>query len=70
MNESVLGKPSLRKKNYGIFHNRSDPTSTFPIKPKLWRILKNINYFMTSKSGLVLKFLNYGIDIAETQPQL
>ena len=26
-----------------------------PFWPKLWKILKNINYFMASKSGLVLK---------------
>ena len=40
--------------------------------PKLWKILKNINYFMASKSGLVLKkkciFLNYGICITDPSP--
>ena len=28
-----------------------------PFWPKLWKILKNINYFMTSKSGLVAPLL-------------
>ena len=27
-----------------------------PIWPKLWKILKNINYFMASKSDLALKY--------------
>ena len=43
------------KKNYGKFHNRSDPPLTPLFWQKLWKILKNINYFMASKSGLVLK---------------
>ena len=43
---------SFIKKNYGKFHNRSDSP---PILAKIMEILKNINYFMPSKSGLVLK---------------
>ena len=43
------------KENYGKFHNRSAPPPPPLFWPKLWKILKNINYFMASKSGLVLK---------------
>ena len=45
--ESRLEKPSLKKKNYGKFHNRSDPP--------FFVFGQNINYFMASKCGLILK---------------
>ena len=49
-----LGKPSLKLKimEFSIIGLTPLPP---PFWPKLWKILKNINYFMASKSGLVLK---------------
>ena len=52
-----LRKPSF-KKIKKIMENSIiglTPPSPPPFWPKLWKILKNINYFMASKSGLVLK---------------
>ena len=46
----------IEKKNYGKFHNQSD--SIF--WPKLWKILKNINYFLSSKCGLNIE-INFKI---------
>ena len=41
-----------------------------PFWPKLWKILKNINYFMASKSSLVINciFLIMEFDIADPPP--
>ena len=51
-NENILqysrAREAFIKKNYGIF--QTGPK----IWPKLWKILENLDYFMVSKSGLVL----------------
>ena len=52
--QTYLGKPSF-KKIKKIMENSIIGLTPPPFWPKLWKILKNINYFMASKSGLVLK---------------
>ena len=64
LKKPTLGKPSLKNKIYESYHNWS-------VWPKLLKIFENLNYFMASKRGLVLKklcFLNYGICITDPPP--
>ena len=54
--KQYLGKPSFKKIKKIMENSIIGLTSlSSPFWPKLWKILKNINYYMASKSGLVLK---------------